>query len=260
MKGPAFAVVLMLAMLASAIPSGASGPQAEPASAACVAAAARGPPCGYIMPNLELEFPDKPRCPGAPGGIDASKCIALPDDGAAVSFTGSVIWSWKESEDLSYPSDPQQDIKITFGGTAMNPSWMPFRFEPESYTITAADLADPNNRKVDSASGSPIVYFWYERPVKVTFERQGGPNDAEMDRFVSWQGIQSVYTKAKSTGSGAFYKESFGGEEFRFDAKALLPGDGTTSTGDGAKAPAAGPLLGIATLGLAALGRRRQRA
>ena len=229
-------------------------------AAPALACAADAPPCGYITPILDLDFPDKPKCPGTPGSadparaVDPSKCVPLPAEGAPLKFNGTVRWYWKESEDLTYPADPNQPIVITFGGTATNPTWLKFKVTPESYTLTSADLFDPRNVRNSTVAGQPVVYFWFERPVEVTFERHGGPEAGEMERFTERGGVQPVYVKAKSTASGGFYKESFGGEEFRFNATSLLA-PVTQATTHASPAPVAAGMAPVAVLAA----RRRRR-
>lgn len=220
------AIVVLLAFLPVALGGAGqgalaqdAGPDVPAAPAPCMTPDA---PCGYITPVLDLNFVGKPRCPGVPGTIDPAKCVQLPGEGKTLVFNGTVRWYWKESEDLSYPLDPNQPVVITFGATPTDPKWLPFDVEPESYTITSSDILDPRNRRTDNSSSSPVVYFWFERPVTVTFRLEGEPSGDALQLVRDRHGIQPVYVKAKGTGSGAFYKEAFGGEEFRFNATAYL--------------------------------------
>jgi hypothetical protein len=213
---------LLLVVLLSTQPAlalAAEPPMATPPSGVCLAAA---PPCGYINPIIDLDFPTKPRCPGLPGSIEASQCIPLPPDGGSVTYAGTVRWYWKASEELIYPPDQDGTITISFGATATNPSWLTFATDPPKYEVTAADLLDPRNQRTEDSGGQVVQYYWFERPLNVTFTRTGGPSEAEWQRFEDRQGVQPLYVKAKSNSLGTFYMEAYGGEEFRFNATGLL--------------------------------------
>jgi len=192
---------------------------------ACVAPASCAnahPPCGYINPILDLDFPSKPKCAATLGVTDPAACIPLPAENGTVRYAGVVRWYWKESEDLVYAPDPNSPIQISFAGTSGNPSWLTFKVDPPTFTITAQDLVDPRNSKVDNSGSAPVVYYWYERAINVTFTRTGSPDAAGLDDLRNKDGILEVYVRGKSTASGTTYNAGFGGEYFRFNATGLL--------------------------------------
>jgi len=246
----ALAAVAVLAPLAAAQGAPVA---ALPANASCASAAA--PPCGYITPFLTLTFPTKPKCTGTPGSIDPAKCIPLPADGASVTFPGSLVWSWRESEDLTYPEDPAGNIELSFAGIGTNPSWLTFKVDPPTFSISQADLANPTYLKPDQSTGTPIVWYWYEKPVNVTFTRHGSPTGDELQRLEDRGGILQVYVKAKSSESqNGFFKAAFGGTEFRYNATSLL-----APAAAPAKASPMPPALAVPAVALAAASAVRLR-
>jgi hypothetical protein len=264
-------VALSLAVLAAPVVQGTAQGIATPAAAQPIQCA--GPPCGYITPIIDLEFSDKPKCSGTPGHIDLSKCIPLPEKGKSVTFTGTLRYYWKESEDLTYPPDPQQDVVVTFSGVSTNPKWLPLKVDPPTLSITAVDLLDPRNLVVDQSNpSSPVVYYEYKAEIKATFTHQGDPDAAAANKVAAKGGLSEVFLKAKSSASGTYFKEGFGVESFRFDARSVAPAPGTivttTTDASGAKqtvtltqpahaAPAAVLAL-LGGLGIALLAKRRR--
>jgi hypothetical protein len=235
-----------LAFLAPVAQAAASLPDAPIPDARCA-----GPPCGYITPIVDMEFPSKPKCSGSVGSIDLSKCIPLPAKGQSVSFDGTFRYYWKLSEDLTYP--PGQDpVVVSFSGVSTNPKWMGFKIDPPTITIDAVALVSPTNMKVDQSNpSSPVVYYDFEAPIKVTFTHTGDPDQAALGKIASKGGITDVFVKAKSSASGAYFKEGFGVESFRFATATLLPPATPTHSAPGGFLA---PLVGIA---VAALARRR---
>lgn len=257
--GKAFVPTLLLAALlpfASAdatveTPSGAA-PSAD--AAACLAAAA--PPCGYIVPQMALDFPDKPLCKAATlgGEVDLATCMTLPADGESVVQEGVLRWYWDMTQDGTYPIDPQDPIVIQFSGTATNPTYLDIKVEPESFTLDAAAMVHPDNIRVDPATNQ--VWFWFEQPITATITRTGDPGPADLEKVSNANGVQKVFLKAKSNASGTYFKEAFGVEEFRFNASqdpAVL-----ASNGDSQDAPGIGLLGLLAVLGFALLALRRR--
>jgi uncharacterized protein (TIGR03382 family) len=209
------------------------------------------PPCGYITPIVDLTFKDKPVCGGAAGSIDLAKCIQLPAPGKTVSFDGTFRYYWKLSEDLTYPPG-QEPVVVTFSGVSTNPKWLTFKMEPASITIDAVALVSPTNMKVDQTDpASPVVYYDFQAPIKVTFTRGGDPDAAQLDKIAAKGGVTDVFVKAKSSASGTYFKEGFGVESFRFATASLLP---PATTSHGAPAGFLAPLAGLA---VALLARRR---
>ncbi len=246
-----------------------------PAAAACLDAA-DAPPCGYIVPQLTLDFPEKPLCRAESlgGPIDLSKCLALPKVGEPIVQEGILRFSWDITQDGTYPPDAacaqstatggtEGCIVITFSGTATNPKWVDVAIEPETIVLDMTQMASQDNIKVNQDTQQ--VMFQLERPVKVTFTRNAlGDDDKSVQRIERAQGVAQVFLKAKSSASGQYYKEAFGVEEFRFDSCAN--GDGlsqavaacSASSEAGKDAPGLAP-VGVMGL-LAALGvalRRR---
>ncbi|MES2154939.1 MAG: hypothetical protein V4510_07360 [bacterium] len=215
--------------------------------------AARSPPCGYINPLLDLNFSDKPKCTGQAGAVDLSTCIAMPEANATVTFRGTVRWYWKESEDTIYPPDAQKPVAITFATVPSNPSWMSFKVSPETYTIGVAELFNPTNSKVDQTVSPPIVYYWFERPVNVTFTRTGTPTPDEVADLAAHDYVVDVYVRAKSTESGSTYNAGFGGEYFRFDGTGFQAQPTTAQ-----KASPAGWTAPVLALAAVAVMRRRR--
>src|SRR2546421_5037672 len=105
-------------------------------------------------------------------------------------------------------------IVIQFSGTATNPAWMKLSVDPAQYTLDAAAMLDPTNLKPDASKNQ--VWFWYSKPITVTIARTGDPTDAGVAKIASAGGVQKVFLKAKRNASGAYFKEAFGVEEFRF--------------------------------------------
>lgn len=258
--------ILLLASLAAFAPLGAAeaaGPApagAAPASGACLEAA-RAPPCGYIVPQLALEFPDKPTCKSQTlgGPVDLAKCIPMPARGEAVQMKGTLRWYWDVTQDGTYPIDPQDPIVIQFGGTATNPKYMDLKVEPSSFTLDAAAMASPENLRPEPTVPQTKVWFWFERPITVTIERTADPTEQDLDRIAANGGVQKVFLKAKSNSSGAYFKEAFGVEEFRFNALGDPAIAEASGMGDGKESPGAPVLMAVAALGLGAVAARRRK-
>ncbi|MCA1810827.1 MAG: hypothetical protein LC623_02315 [Halobacteriales archaeon] len=249
MKLPAAALSLLVLLLPTA-QAGATL-QALAAPAASAASGCAGPPCGYITPIVDLEFADKPKCSGSPGSIDLAKCIPVPAKGQSVSFTGTFRYYWKLSEDLTYPPG-QEPVVVSFSGVSTNPKWLTFKIEPATITIDAVALVSPQNMRVDRSNpSSPVIYYDFQAPVTVTFTHSGDPDAAALEKIVAKGGIADVYVKAKSSASGAYFKEGFGVESFRFNAAPLLPQQDASNRAPGGFLA---PLLGLC---IAALARRR---
>ncbi len=247
--------LLLAPLAASAAPAPATASPLEPASMACASAAANGPPCGYIQPFVNIEVADKKPCRKA----DHSDCMKVPDMGQSVEFKAKFQYYWKLSEDLTYPPDAQQTladpntaIPITFSGVASNPKWLTFSVEPKSLAIASADLVNPTNTKLDQSGPNPVLYYWFERDITITLKHSGDPTPAEMDRLAAKGGTSILLVKAKTGANGAYFKEGFGTEDFRFDASSLL-----APASSGKTSPSSGLLAGLGVLALAAAARRR---
>lgn len=211
----AVAVLVGVAAATATAPSTGLTPQSG------VMCSAASPPCGYISPILDLAFPAKPKCGGSSSAVDPSGCITMPAPNGTVRFAGTVTLSWVESEDLTYAPDANAPIVISFSGVPSNPAWLGFKVDPPTYTISAIDLFDARNSKVDSTGPSPTVYYWYERPINVTFTRSGSPDADGAATLAAGEGLLEIYVRAKSTPSGATFNAGFGGEYFRFNASSL---------------------------------------
>lgn len=252
-------LVAALLPVASAVDSaGPSPPGAVAGAQGCAA-----PPCGYIVPQLALDFPDKPLCKAERlgGPVDLSTCLTLPQQGQSVEQKGIMRWYWDITQDGTYPADPQVPIVIQFTGTATNPKWLDLKVEPESFTLDAVALLNPLNTKRDIEDPNAVqVWFWYEQPITVTITRNGDPDAAGLAKIENAKGVQKVFLKAKSNASGAYFKEAFGVEEFRFNAYADPMIQGATGAGQGQEAPAPGALalLGVVGVALAVVTVRRR--
>lgn len=259
--GKAFLAVAVLA--AALVPFGSAERVAssEPAAASAACAGGAAPPCGYIVPQLALDFPDKPACKAESlgGPVDLATCLPMPAIGESITQTGQLRWYWDMTQDGTYPADPQVPIVIQFTGTATNPKWLELKVEPESFTLTAADLLLPTNMKQGEDPTAPQVWFWYEAPITVTITRTGDPDEAGLEKIGNAGGVQKVFLKAKSNASGAYFKEAFGVEEFRFNAyqdPAIQEAAGTTE--QEAPSPGALALLGVLAMALAVVAIRRR--
>src|SRR5581483_1839320 len=183
-------------------------------------------PCGYVAPLIDMVFEGKKNCGGAT--VDLSKCYTVPEPGKPLVVKGVLEYYWKESEDLTYPSDPNAPVEISFAHSASDPKWLDFKVEPATFTIDQQGFLDPTNSKVDQSTSPPTVYFWFQRDITITFTRNADPTANEVQGISNHDGVQEVYVKAKSTDSGQYIKASFGGETFRFDASTFL-GNSTAS-------------------------------
>ncbi|HET6399730.1 MAG TPA: hypothetical protein VFH47_09280, partial [Candidatus Thermoplasmatota archaeon] len=162
------ALLVLLALPAAAFPV---VEVQAPARAEDAAATACLPPCGYIIPVLSLEFPDKPACREA--GDD---CLALPPPEGSVRLEGLLRWHWDVSQDGIYPGDPNQPIVVSFAGTGTNPQAIQVRVEPATVTITAADLADPQRLRTDASDPAAMrVVYEFLQPITVVIERGTQP-------------------------------------------------------------------------------------
>lgn len=276
-------LLLALALVVAMVPASAAP---EPALAAptqqeCLtAAAAAAPPCGYIVPQISLEFPNKPPCRAQTlgGPVALEECIPLPPVGGQHVQDGVMRFSWDVTQDGTYPPDAScaapgtPCIVISFTGTATNPKWMALAIEPAEVVLEAADFAHPDNLQVDQETQQ--VVFMVEVPLTVTFKRTGlGDDDASQKRIERAQGATQVFLKAKSSANGQYYKEAFGVEEFRFNPCANDDGlraviaqcdgqplaDGSTPPSAGKDTPgvaAVGALGALVAVGIA-LRRRR---
>jgi hypothetical protein len=271
------ALLLGLAPTASADQAPLSGSGEAPA--ACLAATdAASPPCGYIVPTISLDFPEKPVCRAETlgGSIDLSKCMPLPPVGETRVQEGWLRFSWDISQDGAYPPDAacvqssatggtEGCIVVTFSGTATNPKWIGLAIEPTQVVLDAQTMSDPDNLKVTQETQSVVVLV--EVPLTVTFTRKDvGAEDDSIARIERAQGATAVFLKAKSSASGQYYKEAFGVEEFRFDPCANDDGlshevKQCTASSDASKqSPGLGLVGLLAAIGTGAIMLRRRRA
>ncbi len=259
-------LALLLAVAAMAIPVA-----AEPTDLADELCSE--PPCGYILPQMDIEVADKMLCGGgyliyAEGPPE--DCYAMLADGESRTFPATLKWFWEMSEDGTYPKETGTEIYITFSGTATNPDWLQATVSGEdmqdgAFVVTDADLASPDYiRVMPNAQGNDAVYYWYEKPIDITFTRSGEPSSQELKKLQDRHAVQTFFLKAKSSESGPRFKEAFAVEEFRFNActdEAMAanidkcPLSEETQSGDDVEAPGL-PLVG-ALLILGVLARRR---
>ncbi len=233
------------------------------------------PPCGYILPQMDIEIEDKQLCGAAYIIYEDTipeDCYDMLEDGESRVFAAKLKWFWEMSEDGTYPKETGTDIYVTFSGTATNPKWLTAEVTgPDmvdgQFVITDADLVSPDYITVrPNAQGNDAVYFWYEKDIEITFTRDGEPTAKEVAKLEDSLAIQKFFLKAKSSESGPRFKEAFAVEEFRFNtcgASDIAPrvslceaSAGVDSTEDRG-APGL-PLLGLlAALGAALVARRR---
>ena len=220
------------------------------------AAACAAPPCGYIVPQMALDFPDKPLCKAATlgGDVDLSTCMTLPGPGESVQQAGVLRWYWDITQDGTYPIDPMVPIVIAFSGTATNPSYLEIAVDPPTFTLDAVAMNHPDNLKVDP--NTKQVWFWFEEAITVTISRTGEPSPEDMEKASNAKGVQKVFLKAKSNASGTYFKEAFGVEEFRFNT--MEDPYFTAGADDSQDAPGLGPLALAGVLGLAVIAIRRR--
>ena len=227
--------------------------------------ACAGPPCGYIVPLLALDFPDKPHCPGYGADVNRSMCIPLPALGGAFKAEGTMTWYWNVSQDGIYPNEPTQDIVVRLGASTINPAGLELAVEPAAVTLTTVDLLDPRRYVVDAEHGNRVLYV-YEVPITVTLTRTGdvdtggrendvwnGFTPEDRERIETQGGYAAAFLRATSNASGDRFKEGFGLEEFRFSDPGFAGGE----QGRSASAPV-GPVLAASLLALAAFVRMRR--
>ncbi len=233
-------------------------PSSGAAEAACVE------PCGFIIPMIDLQFPDKELCGGGRllyADESPDDCTPLMALGATHSIEGKFRMYWDAQEEPTYPINPDEPITVTFSETQSNADWIRVTIEPASFVITLQDLYDPDHYTEPDTGSNPIIWFNYERDITVTFERIGDPDKAWEEKMEDRQGVLPMFLKARSTASGAYYREAFGVEEFRFHDCGTSPEGcpdmpSEPATDDEENIPALPlALVGIGLLGLAA--RRR---
>lgn len=276
------ALAFLVALVpADAAPAPAPALQAEDAAGTACLADAAAPPCGYIVPQISLEFPDKPACRAATlgGPVDLSQCLALPAVGGEEVQNGLMRFSWDVTQDGTYPPDAScaapgtPCITVTFSGTATNPKWMSLSIEPAEVVLEASAFGHPDNLRINQETQQ--VVFMVEVPLTVTFKRTAlGDDEDSQKRIERAQGATQVFLKAKSSANGQYYKEAFGVEEFRFNpcanddalraAIAQCSGtplaDGTTPPGAGKDAPGFGLIGAFGALAAVGVALRRRRA
>lgn len=238
------------------------------------------PPCGYILPTIDIDVPEKQACGGGRlvyAEEPPEDCDPLMPDGGTKAYDAIFKWYWEASEDGTYPKEVGQDIEVSFSGTATNPKWLTAKVEGEGmqdgrFIITDADLVHPDNIRLDDSSGNMRVWYEYIRPITITFTRDGSPSGDEFSRIDARHGVPAFFMKAKSTASEPRFKEAFGVEEFRFNTcsdaaiaaqvkscPGVLQEDGTYAPlgAEDEQAPGLAPIVGLLALVGLALRRRR---
>lgn len=264
--GSRIAILLALAFL---LPL-AGAEQSEPVAEACAT-----PPCGWILPTLDILVDDKLPC----GGGQIIYAIGPPDDcfgilmpGESRTYPAHLILKWEVSEEGTYPKEVGQDIVISFSGTANNAPWLSLEVIGEGmtdgkYFLDDAALVHPDNmRTMTNAQGQESVWFWFERDIDITFTRIGDPGPASLDTIETREGVLAYFVKARSSESGPRFKEGFGIEEFRFNtctdpaiADQLDPCPAETKTQNEAPVDQDVPGIGwMALLGLCIMLARRR--
>lgn len=218
-------------------------------------------PCGYIVPIIDLDFPEKKTCGGSGlvfTGDSDRVCEELPALGESRQMQGSLTWYYDASEEPPYPKTSGEDIVVSFSGTRNNPSWLQMEVVPGEIRIDDVSLLHPDHFETEQTEqGGTVIWYRFRVDITATFTRTGDPTEAELERITDRDGIVQVFLKAKSTES-TNYRESFGVEEFRF---AAFEGDGSVTQplqdADESTPGPALPLLALAALCLAAMRRRR---
>lgn len=221
-------------------------------------------PCGYIVPIIDLEFPDKMLCGGGRlvyADETPEDCFDLMAVGESKELTGTLRVYWDAQEEPTYPILPTDEpITITFSGTQSNPSWLDVKVEPGSMQIGPQDLYDPARYDIDP-EGTPIAWYNYREPITVTVTRTDDPDKRSLDKMEDRNGVIALFVKARSTASGDFYREAFGVEEFRFngcadEAVAAQVCGASRASGD-ESTPGLAPLWTVAALVALAIARRQ---
>ncbi len=208
----------------SAGPAGQAEDSAWGAEAAGMACA--WPPCGWILPVLDFDVPDKLPC----GGGRILYSVGPPDDcfemlqpGETRVYPAKFVMKWEITDEGTYPKEIGTDIVISFSGTGGNVPWIALDIAGENmtdgtYRLDDAALVDPDNlRRITTADGRETVWFWFERAIEISFSRDGGPSTQELRELEGRQGVMPYFLKARSSDSGPRFKEGFGIEEFRFN-------------------------------------------
>ncbi|MGB1586117.1 MAG: hypothetical protein ACPHID_03630 [Thermoplasmatota archaeon] len=221
-------------------------------------------PCGYIVPIIDIDFPEKMPCGGGRliyADETPEDCLAMMANGESVTQSGTIRIYWDAQEEPTYPlgvgAEGVDEIEVSFSGTQSNPDWIEMSFDPPSYTISMTDLYDLQNNYIIEPDGNPILTFNWVRPVDVTFTRTGDPDAKWEKKIDDRNGVVANFMKARSTASGDYYREAFGVEEFRFNHYAASDVDAPSTDAPGEDAPGLAPVAILAALGVALLVRRR---
>ncbi len=231
------------------------------------------PPCGWILPILDIQIEGKMPCGG--GQIIYAQgppedCFEILQPGESRTYPGVLQLKWEVSEEGTYPKEIGTDIVITFSGTANNAPWLALDVTGEEmvdgeYRLDDAALVDPANmRTVTNAAGQETVWFWFERNIDITFTRIADPDAESIKAIETREGVLAFFVKTRSTESGPRFKEGFGIEEFRFNtctdpeiARQVEPCPQPASSGATQDAPGLGWPLLVGALGAIVMLRRR---
>ncbi len=219
--GSKLAILLAFAVL---VPG--AGAQSGQADEPMTDAACAAPPCGWILPNLDIAVEGKLPCGGgriiyAEGPPD--DCFAILAPGESRTYPALVVLKWEITEEGTYPKEIGEDIVIAFSGTAGNAPWISLAITGQDmtdgeYRLDDAALVHPDNlRQRTNTQGQESVWFWFERPIEITFTRTGDPGPESLQTLENRQGVLAYFVKARSSDSGPRFKEGFGIEEFRFN-------------------------------------------
>jgi hypothetical protein len=217
------------------------------------------PPCGWIQPYLDLLVEDKLTCGSGlrlgDEDIDPEMCYDAPTDAKPIVIDAHVRLFWEMSEDGTYPHDPAEPIIIDFSNAGNAGKWLKGSVEPSSFTITSAELLDPNNLEIrDLESGSPSVWYVFDEEIIVTYSKEGAPSKADLEIIKNKGGYQPMFLRVHSGSSGSYFKESWALEEFRFFYDESSSGSGqngnASESNDAPFAPFSLAILGLALLAL----------
>ncbi len=230
------------------------------------AAATCGPPCGYILPTLDIVIDDKPACGGARiifADEPPEDCYDLLGPDETRIIPAMLHWEWEASEEGTYPKEPQKDIEISFSGASTNPRWIDVSVTGDGmvdgrFIIDDAELFDPDNFEERPNGDTPAIWYSYQRPIDIVLTRTGDPSARDIDIIDASNGVVKVFVKSESSESSARFRASFGIEELRFmacaDAAIGQQADICPQTASDADAP-----LPLAWALMALLAARRAR-
>lgn len=200
---------------------------------------------GQATALLDLRFPPVEGCErGLPDG-----CPPLPEADEPLVLEGELVWSWDLENCATVLVPSLLPVHITFEPVhRYNAGWLDLSVEPREILIPPDQQFDVTDDFVDPGTGA---YRAEERyPLTVTIALVGEPDEPSLHRLDNDAGVATMFLKAAS-GSTSTFQASFGIEQFRMDARSMLP-----SGADGRDAPLPPLAFVLAALALAVVVRR----